>query len=149
MVIGNGAIASSFAAKYSNDDQVVIFASGVSNSKESDDSKFERERKLVLSSLVQNPEKFFVYFSTCSVYDPCEKNSHYVRHKLAIEEIIQKNASKYLISRVSNVVCKTENKTTVFNFFVNNIRDGSPFKLWKNAYRNVIDVDDLLKTVKE
>ena len=39
MVIGNGMIANAFK-QYENDDEVIIFASGVSNSKENNDSEF-------------------------------------------------------------------------------------------------------------
>ena len=45
MVIGNGLVASAFS-KYKNDDDVIIFASGVSNSSTNKKEEFEREINL-------------------------------------------------------------------------------------------------------
>ncbi len=86
-----------------------------------------------------------VYFSTCSIYDPEQVRSPYVKHKLALEEIIKNYGLPYIICRVSNVVGATSNKATVFNFLINNIKEQQRFKLWKNASRNIIDLDDLVK----
>ena len=47
MIVGNGLIASSFI-KHDNDD-VIIFASGVSNSLETNQDKFDREIDLLKS----------------------------------------------------------------------------------------------------
>ena len=66
MVIGNGLLAKSFS-KYKDDDQVIIFASGVSNSKEVNPEAFMREMDLLRS--ITNKDALLVYFSTCSVYD--------------------------------------------------------------------------------
>ena len=43
MVIGNGSIANIFIKKYSDNKDILIFASGVSDSNETDDNKFKRE----------------------------------------------------------------------------------------------------------
>lgn len=144
MVVGSGLMAKAFA-EYSNNDEVLIFASGVSNSKEIDPKAFERERLLLQNYLEKNRQATFVYFSTCSVYDPVERDSLYVRHKLESEQFVKEHSKQYLIFRVSNVAGHTSNKFTIFNFLAEHINTGIPFILWENAYRNIIDADDVAK----
>lgn len=142
MVIGNGLIARSFES-YRDDDTFLIFASGVSNSKTKNPEVYQREINLLNECIQQNPEKIIVYFSTCSIYDPDEKNSAYVQHKLKIEALIQRTATRYYVFRVSNVVGKSPNPNTLLNYFYYHIRNGINFDLWINACRNIIDIDDV------
>ncbi len=144
MIAGKGMIANGFN-HYSSNNRVLIFASGVSNSKENSYAGFEREKKTLTDNWQQNQDKLLVYFSTCSMYDPEQKDSPYVAHKLAMEQTIEGFGTPYLICRVSNVVGNTSNKATIFNYFINNIKGQQPFMLWKNACRNIIDLDDLVK----
>lgn len=51
MVIGNGMIAQRFAS-YKHNDDYVIFASGVSNSRMKDDVAYEREIKLLADTII-------------------------------------------------------------------------------------------------
>ncbi|GAB3257026.1 hypothetical protein GCM10027347_19220 [Larkinella harenae] len=148
MVVGNGMIARRFSA-YSDRDDVLIFASGVSNSKENRPAAFEREKNLVETTIAQSPDRLFVYFSTCSVADPTEQGSLYTQHKLALENHIRQHCPHYLLIRASNVVGQTENPHTVFNFFVNRIQSGEPFQVWQHACRNLIDVDDVYLVVTD
>ena len=64
MIVGNGLIANLF--KNEDRENVVFFASGVSNSLETEKSAFLREENLLRKTLEENPEKIFIYFSTCS-----------------------------------------------------------------------------------
>jgi nucleoside-diphosphate-sugar epimerase len=146
MIIGNGMIARRFEAFEKNDD-VLIFASGVSNSKETRPGPFEREVQLVESALTSESDKLFVYFSTCSIEDPTESGSEYIRHKLHIEEQIAATAKRYLIFRTSNVVGGNSNPHTVLNFFFRKIKNGESFDVWKGASRNLIDLDDVFRIV--
>ena len=60
MIVGNGLIASLF---YDVDrEDVIFFASGVSNSLETELSEFQREEDLIRETFTQNPDKLFVYF---------------------------------------------------------------------------------------
>lgn len=144
MIAGKGMIANGFN-HYSSNNKVLIFASGVSNSKENSYAGFEREKKKLMDTWQQNQDKLLVYFSTCSMYDPEQKDSPYVAHKLAMEETIEAFGTPYLICRVSNVVGNTINKATIFNYLINNIKGQQHFTLWKNACRNIIDLNDLVK----
>ncbi|RYD98562.1 MAG: NAD-dependent epimerase/dehydratase family protein [Sphingobacteriales bacterium] len=141
MVIGTGMVAQRFK-KMEHQDHLLIFASGVSNSKCEDDLAYKREYDLLLNAITQNPGKHMVYFSTTSIFDPFETESKYVRHKLALEQLIKERASSFNIFRISNLVGHSDNKNTVINFYVGQILHGAAFQLWQNATRNLIDIDD-------
>lgn len=144
MVIGRGTMAQAFAG-FANHNDFLIFASGVSNSKETKQEIFDREITLLQETLRSYPNLHIVYFSTCSVYDTEEQQSAYVQHKLAAEQVIQQTAHHYTIFRVSNVVSSTLNHTTIFSYLAYHIKNNLPFKLWKNAYRNILGVHDIEK----
>jgi nucleoside-diphosphate-sugar epimerase len=146
MVIGKGMVAKRFES-FKNDDRFVIFASGVSNSKNRISSEYNREKQLLKSAIESNHDKTLVYFSTCSVYDPEEKESPYVLHKTEIENLIKSQAPQFYIFRVSNLVGRSDNPNTVLNFFVYHILNGINFDLWSNASRNLIDIDDMYEIV--
>ena len=127
---------------YSEEDKFLIFASGVSNSKTTNQEVYDREIKLLRQTVREYGDKSIIYFSTCSIYDPDEKNSEYVRHKQNIEEFIQANARQYNIFRVSNLAGHSSNPNTVLNFFYYHIKNDINFNLWIRACRNLIDIDD-------
>lgn len=146
MVVGKGMIARRFS-NYADRNDVVVFASGVSNSKEIGVEPYARERRLVEDTLQQAPDGLFVYFSTASVDDPTEQGSPYVTHKLEIEQLIRTRARLYLIIRASNVVGGPGNPHTILNFFIDRIHRQEPFSIWQHAVRNIIDLDDLYQFV--
>ena len=141
MVIGNGLVAKRFES-YSGDNDFLVFASGVSNSKTKDPEAYKREMKLLKDSVYQHNTKTLIYFSTCSIYDPQETSSAYVKHKLEIENFIKTHTKQYHIFRVSNLAGKSNNPNTLLNFFFNHLKNGVNFDLWTNACRNIIDIDD-------
>jgi len=140
MIIGNGLMANAFKPYYEKEKNLIIFASGVSNSKKNLDLEFQREKYMLLEALKY--KKKIVYFSTCSIYDHELMNSDYVLHKIKMEEII-KSSQKYAIFRLPQVVGKTKNKSILTNFIFNNILSKSHFEAWIGAERNLIDVEDV------
>lgn len=134
---------------YRHQDNFVIFASGVSDSAHAGDAAFARELKLVADSIKQNPGKVFVYFSTCSISDPCMQETAYVQHKIKMEDFIKKNHSPYVVFRLTNPVGNTANTHTFFNYFIKHIREKETFQVWKNAARNIIDLDDVFSICNE
>ncbi len=140
MVIGKGLIAKRFLS-YENDSDILIFASGVSNSKNKNEALFARELELLQNTIETYPDTVLVYFSTCSMQDPGEANSPYTLHKLQLEDIIQKKVKRYYIFRVSQIVGQATNPNTVLNFFYYHIENQINFDIWVNAYRNIIDID--------
>lgn len=146
MVIGNGMIATSFAG-YKNDNDIIIFASGVSNSKDTVEENYLREFQLLKKTIRTFPEKILVYFSTCSIQDDDLASSSYVIHKKQIEKYIKKNAAKYYLFRISNLAGVSNNPYTLLNYFIFNILKNHPLTVWKNAFRNIIGVDDMYSIV--
>lgn len=147
MVIGSGLIANGFLHEYKNDKKIVVFASGVSNSNETRFSEFERERNLVHSTMFDNPEALFIYFSTYSLVDPDAIKRPYVLHKEEMEDIV-KSHSRFLILRVSNVVGINGNPNTIINFFVEKINSNELISIWNSTKRNLIDIKDLYVITK-
>lgn len=144
MVVGNGMIAKRFS-EYADDKEVIVFASGVSNSSAHDAAAFERETNLLQSTIKNNAAGTLVYFSTCSIYDPSLQASAYTLHKLAMEAFIKQEAKSYQIFRVSNPVGFTHNNHTVLNYFIEHIRQQQAFTLWEYASRNLIDIDHMYR----
>lgn len=148
MIIGSGLIASEFFDLEENN-SIVIFASGVSNSLETKNEKFKREEQLITNTINKYNNSLFVYFSTCSINDNTINQRPYVLHKLKMEDLIINSAENYLIVRLSNIVGKGGNKNTLFNYLVNAIKDNSNIHLWKNASRNILDIEDMGKVVRD
>lgn len=146
MVVGSGMIATRFA-EYTADERYVIFASGVSNSRETDAAQFARETHLLEKTIREHPDKTLVYFSTCSIEDPDAADSNYVQHKKKMEAMIRKQVRSFYIFRVSNVAGTSNNPYTLLNFFVFNILRDIPVTIWKNACRNIIGIDDVYSLI--
>lgn len=147
MIIGSGLIANSLQHIDSEDN--LFFASGVSNSLETRNSEFEREFVLLKNSLEKNKKNKLIYFSTVSVNDQSKQDSHYVLHKLAMEEFIKNNADNYLILRIGNIVGKGGNPNTLFNYLRNQITNNHTFTVHSKARRLLIDMDDITKFLAE
>lgn len=142
MVIGHGMIANRFMT-YKNDKDIIIFASGVSNSKETRQENYVREFELLKETIHNNKNKTIVYFSTCSIDDADLTMSPYVIHKKNLEKFIRENSQSYYIFRVSNLAGVSNNPYTLLNYFILNILREHPLTVWKNAYRNIIGIDDM------
>ncbi|MFZ5523404.1 MAG: NAD-dependent epimerase/dehydratase family protein [Pseudomonadota bacterium] len=105
--------------------------------------EFERERNRLADALHQtNHVDAFVYFGTCSVADPESQNTAYVRHKLAMEQLVSTHP-RHLIVRLPQVAGRTPNPHTLLNYLYARISRSESFKLWSKARRNIIDVDDV------
>lgn len=146
MIIGNGLLANSI--KEIDTDNVLFFASGVSNSLETRKDAFLREENLLVNHTLNQKNKF-IYFSTCSIYDPSKKTSPYVLHKLNMEEIIRKNCTNYLILRVGNAVGKGGNDNTLINYLIQRIQHNEEITIHSKAERYLIDVDDIKNILVE
>ena len=141
MIIGNGLIASLFDQQDRSD--VLFFASGVSNSLETRVAEFKREEILIRNTIAENPEKIFIYFSTCSIYDSSKTGSDYVLHKLKMEQIVKNTVPKFLILRVSNAVGAGGNPNLLMNYLVRSVRNNETINVHTKATRNLIDSEDI------
>lgn len=141
MIVGGGMLARALAQRYATAPEVLVFASGVSNSTETDPAAFARERALLEQALRAAPARL-VYFSTCSVEDPDRRDTPYVAHKRAIETLLLQRAGS-LVLRLPQAVGRSDNPHTLTNHLYRAVRDGLPLKLWTRARRNLVDVDDI------
>jgi len=140
MVIGNGLLASAFS-DYQHDDRYVIFASGVSNSSETDEVQFVMEEKLLRSTLRENKEKHIIYFTSFIYF------KKYGIHKMLMEDIIQMSGVSYTILKLSQVIGRGGNPANLFNYLVNNIKNGQVINVYNDTYRSLIDVEDVRRIV--
>lgn len=141
MIIGKGLIAKAFE-KYTLKEDIIIFASGVSNSKEISIDEFARE-KLLLNYYLEKygKSKHFIYFSTCSIYDTYFERSEYTKHKINMEKIIIEKAFNYNIFRLPQVLGKN-NKNQLIGFLYESIKMEKMFQLF-DIERNIIDIKDV------
>lgn len=145
MIVGDGLIASLF---YNFDrEDIIFFASGVSNSLETKEEEFLREENLIRKTIKENPNKVFLYFSTCSIYDSSKTESHYVLHKLKMEQIIAQLCPQYLVLRLSNAVGKGGNPNLLINYLVRSVKSGEAINIHTEATRNLIDTEDIRNIV--
>lgn len=145
MIIGTGMIAKAFSS-YENNNDIIVFAKGVSNSQETNKANFDRESNALKEALANHKTKTIIYFGTCSINDPDNKDSFYVKHKLQMEELIKNSELKYYIFRLPQVV-GTTNSPTLIKYLSTKIRENSEFNIWKHSKRNLIDIEDVYKVV--
>lgn len=147
MVVGSGLLANAFS-EYNEINDILIFASGVSNSKEVLEDQFLREEQLLNLYLEEyGNSKYFIYFSTCSIFDTYFGKSAYTKHKINMENNIIEKALNYNIFRLSQVLGKN-NKNQLVRFLFDVIKNEKSFDLY-NIERNIIDIDDVLFFVKK
>jgi nucleoside-diphosphate-sugar epimerase len=146
MVVGNGLIAKAFKSYIDNSD-ILIFASGVSNSKCENNDEFNREFKLIEKNI--NYSGLFVYFSTCSISDPTLQNSQYINHKIKMEAYISSKCDNFLIVRLPNIIGNTKNPHTFTNYFYNSILNGNTINIQKNAYRYFVEINDVANILNQ
>lgn len=135
MIIGDGMIAK-YCRSIDSDD-VVFFASGVSNSKETNPEEFKRERSLLEKTLFEHKNKIIVYFSTIFNDDTA-----YIKHKKEMCEIVRKR--KHIILNLPQVVGIGGNKNNLFNYLRSALKGGELIKVYSNAERAFIDIEDLV-----
>ena len=120
IVVGSGDIAS--ALKGVVREGTIFFASGVSNSQETDEKQYKREIDLLLS---QDKSKHLVYFgSLCIFYS----KTRYARHKLWVETLVKKHFRQYTIIRLGNINWG-KNPHTLINYFKNQKKEGNPLQI--------------------
>ena len=144
MLIGNGMMAKAFEY-YERHDEIIVFASGVSDSKETNESAFNREELLLKDVINKNQEKLLIYFGTCSIYDPSVNKTRYVMHKIKMENLIKNRCSQFYIFRLPQVVGPTRNQTLV-NYLFTSILNNKKIDIYKYSTRNLISVDDVFMT---
>lgn len=137
-------MAKAFAA-FAGRDDVVIFASGVSDSLEANPQAFHRERELLLQTRAARPHALLVYFGTCSVHDPDRVDTPYVRHKLQMEALLKDAPGSWLVLRLPLALGPGQRSPTLGNFLHRRILNDESFEVWSGSTRYPIDVEDVVR----
>jgi nucleoside-diphosphate-sugar epimerase len=145
MIIGNGQLAKSFQNYCPSN--LIIFASGVSNSECTDIGEFNREKTLLIETLIKNKNKKFVYFSSCVLSAENYNKNQYYKHKANMEKIIKQYSDNYYIFRLPQLFGDLINHKTIINFIYKSIQTDCRFNVYDNAYRYVIEINDTRKIV--
>lgn len=132
MIIGNGDIASVLPDR----DDLLFFASGVSNSQETNGAAYDREANLLRE---QDYYKHIVYFSSLATL---YANTYYARHKRKMEEFVKEHFNDYTIVRIGNITWGN-NPNTFINYYNNCVKERRPFAI-KDEYRYIIDKEEFL-----
>ncbi len=138
-IIGGGLLASAFNDEEFNEN-VTIFASGVSNSLEQRPEEFLRETILLKKEIDLNNQ--LIYFSTCSLYLE-SYTSMYTSHKLEMEALILNKSVNNIVIRLPQVVGNSNNKNTLLNYLSWKVYHQNEFILKSGTLRNIIDIDDI------
>lgn len=136
MIIGKGSI----ACVLEDRDDLVFFASGVSNSSCKDEKEYQREFNLLKTVPT---DQHVVYFSNLGIY---YKEDRYTQHKKEIEEYIRNNYKSYTIVRIE--VCEwVTTPHTILNFFKNQLNQGIE-PIIQDTTRYVLSLDEFLYWVR-
>jgi nucleoside-diphosphate-sugar epimerase len=143
MIVGKGLLACAFEPHFGESSDVIVFASGVSNSLETRPGEFAREATLLRERLDSEATRF-IYFSSCGVAAAESELTPYMRHKRSMESLVL-SLPHGLVLRLPQVVGCTENHHTLTNFLRDHIVSGEHFTVWVHAERNLIDIDDIVR----
>lgn len=141
MIVGKGLLAHAFEPYFGASADVLVFASGVSNSLETRDEEFAREHALLCQSLASHARRL-VYFGSCGVTTAEAELTAYMKHKKRMESLVLAEPGG-LVLRLPQVVGHTGNYHTLTNFLRDRISSGEHFSVWSHAERNLIDIDDI------
>lgn len=137
-IIGHGDIAQ--ALQEVEPKGMVFFASGVSNSGETRESEFQRERELLLSQDLFHYQRL-VYFGSLSTFYTYP-DTPYTAHKKEMEGLVKDNFDKYCIVRLGNISWGN-NPHTLINFLRGQYERGEPMNI-QDTYRFVVDKNEFL-----
>lgn len=128
MVIGDGDIASVLPER--ND--LLFFASGVSDSRCTDEHEYSREARLLLE---QDSRAHIVYFSSLAVFF---SDTRYTQHKRYMELLVRENFPNWTIMRIGNITWGI-NPNTLINYL--RLHPRAPIK---DEYRYIVDKEEFL-----
>lgn len=141
-------MAQAFSA-FASDSAVAIFASGVSDSTEARPEAFRRESNLLRRVRAAHPDALLVYFGTCSVNDPDQRDTPYVRHKLAMEAQLMASPGPWMVLRLPLAIGSGHRGNTLAKFLHDRIVRGKKFDVWTRASRYPIDVEDAFRIARQ
>lgn len=125
---------------------MTVFASGVSNSQETSQENFQRERELLFGHLSQPRENHLIYISTCSVSDALQVSSPYILHKKEMEKLTLSESNTSIV-RLPNVVGPSGNRKNLVNYFVDAIVSREKMFVQESAKRYLLGVDEMTSLI--
>ena len=134
-IIGTGMIANAMDIPF----DVIIFASGVSNSQCVSDALFKREIDLFKKI---KKDKKIVYFSTITVHQ--KHKTPYIKHKILMEKLVEQY--DHIILRLPNLIGQLQSNVQLVPSLINQIIKGE-VNIQENASRCILDVEDISKIV--
>ena len=132
MIVGKGNIGKVLIDR----EDVLFFASGVSDSSCTDEAQFNREKDLLNK---QDFTKHLVYFSNLGVY---RWDNRYIRHKKEMESLVKQLFDSYTIIRVE-VLEWAKNPTTIHNYFRRMLKEEKPITI-QDTHRYLLSLDEFL-----
>jgi len=137
MIIGSGDIASSLNDR----DDVIFFASGVSNSGCRDEEEFKRERRLMITTFnsLYQPGISLFYFSSISL---SFVTTPYTVHKMSMELMVKGMWPDYSIIRLGNIDWGN-NPNTFLNALRRMRQEGRPVNI-RDEWKYMINKEQLL-----
>lgn len=146
-IIGKGMLARAFSNHAINElvKNFLIFSSGVSNSSETSELSYDREKSLLTTHLnwCKSIKMPLIYFSTCSIYDSISCISTYASHKSSMESLVTRSSSDNLVIRLPQVVGNDANASQLIPFLFQSILTGKKFPL-RSVSRNLVHSSDLV-----
>jgi hypothetical protein len=126
LIIGTGDISTALTDR----EDVIFFASGVSDSSCQNVDEYYREQNLLFR---QPKDKHLVYFSSLCIY---YKDSMYANHKKGMEQSVKNHWASYTIVRLGNISWGKNPKTLI------NYLKAHPEAPIQNTYRHVISLEE-------
>lgn len=111
-----------------------FFARGVSNSQETDEFQYQREKNMLA---LQPKRDRLVYFGSLSIF---YADNRYTRHKLEMEELVRETFPKWTIVRLGNITWGC-NPHTLINHMKHQVEVGEPVQI-QDTYRYVVDLEE-------
>jgi hypothetical protein len=130
MIVGTGDVASAIVDR----EDLLFFASGVSNSKEDRESEYQREKDLLMA---QDHSKRIVYFSSLCIF---YSESRYALHKRWMEALVQREFLNWNIVRLGNITWG-KNPNTLINNLKQKIRQHESFDI-QDTYRYIVSLKE-------
>ena len=138
-IVGRGDIASVLPDR----DDLLFFASGVSNSQETRESEYTREIELLMEyrkkMVAEKKKVHIVYFGSLSIF---YADGRYQQHKRKMESFVKNNFPISTIIRIGNITWGN-NPNTLLNHFKAMVQSGEPLDI-QEATRYVVEKEEFL-----
>lgn len=145
MIYGKGYFFNKLNKKsYNRDKGLFIYA--IHERRSNYSNSFFEEQCILLKKKVNDSK--LIYFSSCSIYDKSLLNTEYIQYNLKMESYIIENFEQYLIFRLPTLVSKISDNSLV-SYLNEAIQNEIEIKVFDNASRYLIDIDDVIELVFE